>query len=94
MSNEIVLTPKYWDCECAENYIHPRSVSSCAICKSRRSEQPQSRVNEVVAHGLPLMPARRPTKRAVDAPCAECGGAFLHKEGCSQELSFFESAHH
>lgn len=66
MSDEIVLTPKYWDCECAENYIHPRSVSSCAICKSRRSEQPQSRVNEVVAHGLPLMPARRPTKRAVD----------------------------
>ena len=33
-------------------------------------------------------------KRAVDAPCAECGGAFLHKEGCSQELSFYETAHH
>jgi len=66
MSNEIVLTSKYWDCECAENYIHPRSVSSCAICKSRRSEQPQSRVNEVVAHGLPLMPARRPTPLALD----------------------------
>lgn len=94
MSNEIVLTPKYWDCECSENYIHPRRVSSCAICKSRRVEQPQSRVNEVLAHGLPLKQARRTTTRAVDAPCAECGGAFLHKEGCSQELSFYETAHH
>ena len=37
---------------------------------------------------------RRTTTRAVDAPCAECGGEFLHKEGCSQELSFYETAHH
>ena len=36
---------------------------------------------------------RNPTKRAADAPCAECGGEFLHKEGCSQELSFYEAAH-
>ncbi len=33
------------------------------------------------------------TRRAANAPCAECGGEFLHKEGCSQELSFYEAAH-
>ena len=46
---------------------------------------------EIMWHRLP---SRRTTTRAVDAPCAECGGAFLHKEGCSQELSFYETAHH
>ena len=28
---------------------------------------------------------------ALDGACAECGGGYLHKEGCSRELAFFES---
>ena len=39
-----------------------------------------------------LLPSEfRPTKHALDAACAECGGGYLHKEGCSRELAFFES---
>ena len=51
---DIVLASEYWDCECEENYIHTRSEKKCPICGAFRSEQPPSRVNEVVAKGLPL----------------------------------------
>ena len=51
---DIVLTSEYWDCECEKNYIHTRSEKKCYTCGAVRSDQPLSRVNEVVASGLPL----------------------------------------
>ena len=40
-------TSEYWDCECKENYIHPKTEESCAKCGLKREDQPDSRVNEV-----------------------------------------------
>jgi len=51
---DIVLTSEYWDCECEKNYIHPLSEKKCYICDVLQSDQPFSRVNEVIAMGLPI----------------------------------------
>lgn len=45
-------THMFWDCACPENYIHPRSQRVCLVCGAHAENQPDSMVNEVVAHGL------------------------------------------
>jgi len=45
--NGLVTTPDYWDCECDDNYIHPKSEEKCEKCGKKPDEQPDSRVNEV-----------------------------------------------
>jgi hypothetical protein len=46
-SNDCATTPKFWDCECAWLYIHPKSVEQCATCGARADDQPDSRITEV-----------------------------------------------
>lgn len=42
-------TPNFWDCECAENYIHRKiDCPYCYKCNRAHHEQPDSRVSEVV----------------------------------------------
>lgn len=50
----VETTEKYWDCECEKNYIHPKSQKVCFICNTVATDQPDSRVEEVLAQGLPL----------------------------------------
>lgn len=38
---------RYWDCECARNYIHPKSCRVCVFCKAQPVEQPDSMAVEV-----------------------------------------------
>jgi hypothetical protein len=48
----IVTDPKFWDCECPgapSEYIHPKSQKVCKKCGTRPENQPDSRVNEIVA---------------------------------------------
>jgi len=52
--NEIKTTEEYWDCEYKDNYIHHKSQTLCHECNSTSDEQPDSRVDEVLLHGLPL----------------------------------------
>lgn len=51
----IKTTEQYWDCECAENFIHAAAVNHCPRCDTYRDEQPDSRGNEVLAAGLPII---------------------------------------
>lgn len=48
LSGSIQLDSRYWDCECAENYIHPHSDDCCAVCGATRDESPDSRVAEIL----------------------------------------------
>jgi hypothetical protein len=41
------LNPKYWDCECNEQYIHSKLEESCTICGAQREEMPDSRQREI-----------------------------------------------
>jgi hypothetical protein len=50
----ILTTDKYWDCECLNNYIHPKSQKTCFKCCTSSDEQPDSRVSEVIAGGFLL----------------------------------------
>ena len=52
----VETTPLYWDCECKEDYIHSSSGDDdyCYKCGAYLENQPDSRVNEVIAAGLPL----------------------------------------
>ena len=52
--NEIETTEKYWDCECKDNFIHPKTQNQCTICGATAEEQPDSRVDEVLMQGLSL----------------------------------------
>lgn len=42
-------TSLFWDCECKDNYIHRVTDNVCIRCGAVRDEQPDSRVNEVLA---------------------------------------------
>jgi hypothetical protein len=53
--DEINTTEKYWDCECKDNFIHPKIQPRCYICGAIEEEQPDSRINEVLAQGLSLI---------------------------------------
>jgi hypothetical protein len=44
-----VTTPRFWDCECEEHFIKPKSQSFCPTCGSRRDDQPDARLNEARA---------------------------------------------
>ena len=52
----IILTSLYWDCECENDYIHSSSGDDnyCPNCGTYREDQPDSRIDEVIAAGLPL----------------------------------------
>lgn len=50
----VETTEKYWDCECKKNFIHPKSQQVCFKCNAVAGDQPDSRINEVLAQGLPL----------------------------------------
>jgi hypothetical protein len=50
----ILTTDKFWDCECFKNFIHPKSLNKCDICMAIAEDQPDSRVNEVLAEGFLL----------------------------------------
>lgn len=47
MSDEIVLNPDFWDCECETNYIHSKQLDECPVCHAWQEEQPDSIQNEV-----------------------------------------------
>ena len=44
----VCTTDKYWDCECEDNYIHPKSQHCCEKCGANSEESPDSRAFEVV----------------------------------------------
>jgi hypothetical protein len=47
LDKQVITTPFYWDCECDDNYIHPKSQTYCIHCSNNSDGQPDSRVNEV-----------------------------------------------
>lgn len=51
LTESILTTPDYWDCECDERYIHFHQAESCPRCGAHRDSQPDSRVLEVLKHG-------------------------------------------
>ena len=45
---DFYTNPKYWDCECEEDYIHLKAKRQyCSKCNSLHFEQPDSRQNEI-----------------------------------------------
>jgi len=52
--NDVKTTEKYWDCECKDNFIHPKAQVKCNVCGAFVEEQPDSRVNEVAMLGFLL----------------------------------------
>lgn len=50
----ILTTDKYWDCECIENYIHPKDQKACSRCLTTAENQPDSRISEVLTEGFVL----------------------------------------
>lgn len=49
---EVQMTPYFWDCECKTKAIHPKDQKVCFDCSTAASEQPDSRVSEVVSAKL------------------------------------------
>lgn len=47
VTDDCMTTPAFWDCECEENYIHPRNISRCGRCGAKRDDQPDARLDEV-----------------------------------------------
>ena len=39
----------HWDCECKQDYIHPKAQATCDKCGADSDNSPDSRVNEVQA---------------------------------------------
>lgn len=51
---EIITHPEYWDCECEEDYIHPkeRDGGQCRRCGAYEADQPDSLIKEVDDYAL------------------------------------------
>lgn len=45
-----VTNPHFWDCECEDRYIHPKSDKTCSRCGSESCDQPDSRDDEVMRY--------------------------------------------
>lgn len=43
----IPTTIYYWDCDCQEDYIHPKQVEYCPICGAEQDSSPDSRYYEL-----------------------------------------------
>lgn len=48
----IETNPKFWDCECRTDFIHPKPQGDCKKCGAREGSQPDSHAGEVAALGL------------------------------------------
>jgi hypothetical protein len=46
-SLDLSLNSDFWDCECKDNYLHPKSETTCNECGALAIDQPDSRENEV-----------------------------------------------
>lgn len=44
---DIILNLDYWDCECANGYIHRIEQQECKICGVVQEEMPSSRESEI-----------------------------------------------
>jgi len=44
---DLTLASEYWDCECEQYYIHPKSVKHCPLCGEYQEDMPNSRACEV-----------------------------------------------
>ena len=49
-------TSLFWDCECDGDYIFPIYLSACGLCGSRRDDQPNARVEEVLLKHRSYLP--------------------------------------
>ena len=52
--NIFYTTTLFWECECKQNNIHPRSQTSCPVCGHFADESPDADVAEVFAHAKEL----------------------------------------
>jgi len=69
-------TSLFWDCECEENYIHPKDDALCPRCNTYRDDQPDSMVSEV---------ARMDPPEAIKIRLLaelECEGKKIQTAGC------------
>ena len=41
-------TEYFWDCECRNDYIHPKTELKCGKCGWKHHEMPDSRTEEVI----------------------------------------------
>lgn len=46
-SQEGLTNPDYWDCECSNYYIHPKSCDRCKFCGQFAEDSPDSHSVEV-----------------------------------------------
>ena len=47
-----LTTEHFWDCDCEgsfDNYIHPKTLKRCPVCKAKREDCPDSHISEVQA---------------------------------------------
>ena len=44
----VATTPLFWDCECEDGHIRPRTFANCSRCGAKQDSQPDARVNEVL----------------------------------------------
>jgi hypothetical protein len=80
-----------------ESYMHigqhsEASIDFMSVCKPATPEQYKDlkwELEEVIGYDLILRKRWNRTRGKLYSPCAECGGNWLHKEGCSKELDFW-----
>jgi hypothetical protein len=49
MTETVMTTQYFWDCECEKDYIRHKTEKNCPLCGAIREEQPDSIVKEVLA---------------------------------------------
>ena len=47
-----LTTTLFWDCECRDNYIHPKDELACKECGCKAEDMPDSMLREVIRNEL------------------------------------------
>lgn len=50
--DQVNTTDLFWDCECKEHYVHPKTQKICLRCFTNCDDQPDSRTDEAARYGL------------------------------------------
>jgi hypothetical protein len=84
---EIETTPLFWDCECIEDYIHPKHETVCGRCHAQQEDSPDSRVSELAQLSTPKKLMAQATNLNLDelTPCCRNAAAIVLNEYLHQK---------
>lgn len=84
-SEEIMTTDLFWDCECGEDYIHPKTETKWPKCGWEAEDSPDSHISEVIENP--------PVRCFIEPPADKYGNVGYGRVVIEAQMVLQESGH-